>query len=71
MRAEPALTAPAAFGDKLMQASDGSVYIGESRTIYRVVPGGHFVAVDVADQIIYRLRQLLDDRSGDPTAVVR
>lgn len=37
---EPALTAPAAFGDKLMEASDGSVYIGQSRTIYRVAPGG-------------------------------
>lgn len=40
LRAEPALTAPAAFGDKLLQASDGSVYIGEARTIYRVAPGG-------------------------------
>ncbi|CAN7213088.1 triple tyrosine motif-containing protein [Phenylobacterium sp. LjRoot225] len=40
LRAEPELTAPAAFGDKLMQASDGSVYIGEARTIYRVAPGG-------------------------------
>ena len=30
LRAEPVLTAPAAFGDKLMLASDGSVYIGEA-----------------------------------------
>lgn len=37
---EPALTSPAAFGDKLLTAADGSVYIGESRTIYRVRPGG-------------------------------
>lgn len=37
---EPALTAPAAFGDKLTEASDGSVYIGQSKTIYRVAPGG-------------------------------
>lgn len=40
VRFEPALTAPAAFGDKLMAAADGSVYIGEARTIYRVKPGG-------------------------------
>ena len=40
LRAEPGLRSPAAFGDKLMQASDGSVYIGEARTIYRVAPGG-------------------------------
>lgn len=40
LRFVPALTAPAAFGDKLMAASDGSVYIGEARTIYRVPPGG-------------------------------
>ena len=40
LRSEPMLTAPAAFGDKLMLASDGSVYIGEARTIYRVNPGG-------------------------------
>jgi signal transduction histidine kinase/ligand-binding sensor domain-containing protein len=41
VRSEPALNAPAAFGDKLMAASDGSVYIGQSRTIYRVRPGGN------------------------------
>ncbi|KRB07950.1 sensor histidine kinase [Lysobacter sp. Root690] len=38
--AEPALTSPAAFGDKLLDASDGSVYIGQARTVYRVRPGG-------------------------------
>jgi len=40
VRFEPALTSPAAFGDKLMEAADGSLYIGEARTIYRVRPGG-------------------------------
>jgi len=45
LRAEPELAAPAAFGDKLMQASDGSVYIGEARTIYRVAPGGRPMAI--------------------------
>jgi signal transduction histidine kinase/ligand-binding sensor domain-containing protein len=40
LRFESALTTPAAFGDKLMVAADGSVYIGEARTIYRVRPGG-------------------------------
>ena len=40
LRYEPALGSPAAFGDKLMAAADGSVYIGESKTIYRVKPGG-------------------------------
>ncbi len=40
VRFEPTLTSPAAFGDKLMAAADGSVYIGEARTIYRVKPGG-------------------------------
>jgi signal transduction histidine kinase/ligand-binding sensor domain-containing protein len=38
--AEPMLRSPAAFGDKLLDASDGSVYIGQARTIYRVRPGG-------------------------------
>ena len=38
--AEPALASPAAFGDKLLDASDGSVYIGQARTIHRVRPGG-------------------------------
>ncbi|HEY9234067.1 MULTISPECIES: sensor histidine kinase [Phenylobacterium] len=40
LRAEPELTRPAAFGDKLLAASDGSVYIGEARTIYRIAAGG-------------------------------
>ncbi|MFL6603705.1 MAG: two-component regulator propeller domain-containing protein [Steroidobacteraceae bacterium] len=40
LRSEPALTSPAAFGDKLMAAADGSVYIGEAKTIYHVRPGG-------------------------------
>jgi pimeloyl-ACP methyl ester carboxylesterase len=35
------------------------------------VPGGHFVAVDIASQIICRLRQLLDDPAGTPAAVDR
>jgi signal transduction histidine kinase/ligand-binding sensor domain-containing protein len=37
--AEPALSSPAAYGDKLLDGSDGSVYIGQARTIYRVRPG--------------------------------
>lgn len=45
IRSEPMLNAPAAFGDKLMTASDGSVYIGQSRTIYRVLPGGDPVPI--------------------------
>jgi signal transduction histidine kinase/ligand-binding sensor domain-containing protein len=40
LRLEPQLTEPAAFGDLLLQASDGSVYIGEASTVYRVRPGG-------------------------------
>src|SRR5207244_11391700 len=40
VRFEAALTSPAAFGDKLLAASDGTVYIGEAKTIYRVRPGG-------------------------------
>lgn len=40
LRFEPALTSPAAFGDLLLRASDGSIYIGQSSTIYRVRPGG-------------------------------
>lgn len=38
--AEPLLSSPAAFGDKLLAASDGSVYIGQARTLYRARPGG-------------------------------
>ena len=37
---ELSLTSPAAFGDKLLAAADGTVYIGEAKTIYRVRPGG-------------------------------
>ncbi len=40
LRFEPELTHPAAFGDLLLQASDGTVYIGEASTVYRVRPGG-------------------------------
>ncbi len=40
LRFEPQLAAPAAFGDLLLQASDGSIYIGEASTVYRVRPGG-------------------------------
>ncbi|AHE54213.1 sensor histidine kinase [Sphingomonas sanxanigenens] len=45
LRFEPRLTAPAAFGDKLMVARDGSVYVGQARTLYRVRPGGDPVAI--------------------------
>jgi len=45
IRFEPALTSPAAFGDKLLAASDGSVYIGEAKTVYRVRPGGEPEAI--------------------------
>lgn len=38
--AEPALAAPAMFGDKLLAGADGTVYIGQARTLYRVLPGG-------------------------------
>ncbi|NYT41461.1 hypothetical protein HZY97_11880 [Sphingomonas sp. R-74633] len=38
LRYEPQLAQPAAFGDLLLRASDGSVYIGEARTVYRVRP---------------------------------
>jgi signal transduction histidine kinase/ligand-binding sensor domain-containing protein len=40
LRYEPQLATPAAFGDLLLQASDGSIYIGEAATVYRVRPGG-------------------------------
>jgi len=40
LRSEPMLAEPAAFGDLLLQASDGSVYIGQASTVYRVRPGG-------------------------------
>ena len=40
LRFEPQLANPAAFGDLLLQASDGSIYIGQASTVYRVRPGG-------------------------------
>jgi signal transduction histidine kinase/ligand-binding sensor domain-containing protein len=40
LRFEPQLTNPAAFGDLLLHASDGSIYIGQASTVYRVRPGG-------------------------------
>lgn len=40
VRFEPQLTHPAAFGDLLLAASDGSVYIGEAHIVYRVRPRG-------------------------------
>ncbi len=40
LRFEPELTDTAAFGDLLLQASDGTVYIGQASTVYRVRPGG-------------------------------
>lgn len=40
LRFEPQLSDPAAFGDLLLQARDGTVYIGEASTVYRVRPGG-------------------------------
>jgi signal transduction histidine kinase/ligand-binding sensor domain-containing protein len=39
LRLEPELDDPAAFGDLLLQASDGTVYIGQASTVYRVRPG--------------------------------
>jgi surfactin synthase thioesterase subunit len=35
------------------------------------VPGGHFVAVDIADQIIARLRQLLGEAALAATTADR
>lgn len=40
LRFEPLLTDTAAFGDLLLSASDGIVYIGQASTVYRVHPGG-------------------------------
>ncbi|MBJ7498623.1 MAG: hypothetical protein JHC57_02600 [Sphingopyxis sp.] len=45
LRFEPGLTDPAAFGDLLLPASDGSVYIAQASAIYRVRPGGHPEAI--------------------------
>jgi signal transduction histidine kinase/ligand-binding sensor domain-containing protein len=38
LRYEPQLAQAAAFGDLLLRASDGNVYIGEAATVYRVRP---------------------------------
>jgi len=38
--AQPGLSSPAAYGDKLLAASDGSVYIGQAQALYRVRPHG-------------------------------
>ncbi|WP_206860526.1 sensor histidine kinase [Lysobacter changpingensis] len=38
--AQPGLSSPAAYGDKLLAASDGSVYIGQAQTLYRARPHG-------------------------------
>lgn len=40
VRFEPELASPASFGDLLLRASDGSIYIGQASTVYRVSPGG-------------------------------
>lgn len=40
IRYEPRLTDPAAFGDLLLRASDGAVYIAQASTVYRVAPHG-------------------------------
>ena len=37
---EPLLKAPGRFGDILFRASDGSVYIAQANSVYRVVPHG-------------------------------
>jgi signal transduction histidine kinase/streptogramin lyase len=37
---EPLLTKPAAYGDILLGASDGSVYVAQADSVYRVAPGG-------------------------------
>ena len=37
---EPLLSAPAAYGDFLLIASDGSVYVAQMHTVYRIAPGG-------------------------------
>lgn len=37
---EPQLTDRALYGDKVLAASDGIVYVGEADAVYRVLPGG-------------------------------
>ncbi|MEK7456360.1 MAG: triple tyrosine motif-containing protein [Pseudomonadota bacterium] len=38
---EPDLQKPAAYGDFLMSASDGSVYVAQADTLYRIRPNAH------------------------------
>ncbi|MDP5277469.1 triple tyrosine motif-containing protein [Sphingomonas sp. DG1-23] len=45
LRLEPELTEPGAFGDLLLQGTDGAVYIGQAHTVYRVRPGGRPEAI--------------------------
>lgn len=37
---EPNLTNRSTFGDVLLAASDGTVYVGEADAVYRILPGG-------------------------------
>lgn len=37
---EPLLTKPAAYGDILHGAADGSVYVAQAGSVYRIAPGG-------------------------------
>ena len=45
LRVEPKLANPPPFGDVLMAASDGSVYIATMNAVYRVAPGGEPQAI--------------------------
>ncbi|HEX8450369.1 MAG TPA: triple tyrosine motif-containing protein [Allosphingosinicella sp.] len=38
---EPRLMNPPMYGDVVLGASDGAVFVGGADTIYRIVPGGH------------------------------
>lgn len=51
VRAEPGLTDPAAFGDLLLRAADGSVYVAEASALYRIAPGGSPTSI-----LHYRIR---------------
>jgi signal transduction histidine kinase/streptogramin lyase len=37
---EPSLTRPAAYGDILMTAADGAVFVAQADTVHRIAPGG-------------------------------
>ena len=37
---EPLLTDPASFGDIVFAASDGTVFVAQASTVYRIAPGG-------------------------------